>query len=109
MGRGRDPTLLCSPVAKRKRRALIPTEPCPCGSEVLYSDCCLAVHHQPSSAITAETVMRARYTAHVVDNVDYLRVSWHPDTCPDEMAVTGTNERWLGLELRSVEQGGALD
>ena len=51
--------------------------------------------------------MRARYSAHAVGDHAYLLTSWHPDTRPNEVA--GGTKTWLGLEVGTVERGGALD
>ena len=93
-------------VAKRKRRPTVP-EQCPCGSETLYAACCGALHlgtRQPTAAVD---VMRARYSAHVVGDHDYLLASWHPDTRPE--MIGGRSEQWLGLELGEIVGGRALD
>ncbi len=52
--------------------------------------------------------MRSRYDAHVGNDVDYLRATWHPDTVPDELVSDATLE-WVGLEIVRTERGGALD
>lgn len=51
--------------------------------------------------------MRSRYVAYVLGNVDYLRSTWHPDTCPDAASLhpePGT--RWLGLEVKHAAEDG---
>jgi SEC-C motif-containing protein len=100
-------------VAKRKPRSPVSVfsadDLCPCGSADSYQTCCGPRHDETQPATTAEQVMRARYSAHVVGDLDYLRRSWHPDTCPEVIAATKESERWLGLEIRSTERGGALD
>jgi SEC-C motif domain protein len=82
---------------------------CPCGTGSSYAACCRPLHLGERDAVTAEEVMRARYSAHVVDDLDYLRRSWHPDTCPAIIAASDESERWLGLDIRSTERGGAFD
>jgi SEC-C motif-containing protein len=52
--------------------------------------------------------MRSRYAAFVLGNADYLRASWHPSTRPEELALE-TEVRWLGLDVRRCERGGAGD
>jgi len=52
--------------------------------------------------------MRARYTAYVMSLNDFLLTSWHPDTAPSSMGADPGNH-WLGLEVVSTEQGGAMD
>lgn len=52
--------------------------------------------------------MRSRYTAYTLDRLDYVRATWHPQTCPPELhAVPGL--RWLGLTIRRIEAGGEGD
>lgn len=43
--------------------------------------------------------MRSRYCAYVLGLVDYLRASWHPSTCPADLAPDPAT-RWLGLEVK---------
>ena len=48
----------------------------------------------------AETLMRSRYSAFVLDRADYLLATWHATTRPTTLDfVPGT--KWLGLEVRS--------
>lgn len=96
-------------MTKRRRREVLSTDPCPCGAAASYGECCAMAHDDPSTAATAETVMRARYAAHVLGRTGYLQDSWHPETCPDTVALGEASQRWLGLEVRSVERGAALD
>lgn len=44
--------------------------------------------------------MRSRYSAFVVDDLDYLRDTWHPTTRPARLAPNPPDLRWLGLEVR---------
>lgn len=43
--------------------------------------------------------MRSRYSAFVLGRVDYLRATWHPSTCPADLALE-PDVKWLGLEVR---------
>ena len=47
--------------------------------------------------------MRSRYTAYTMQVEDYLQVTWHPSTRPQE-AIIDKNEKiqWLGLEIKSA-------
>ena len=45
--------------------------------------------------------MRSRYSAYVLDRLDYLRATWHPRTRPTDLAPNPPGLRWLGLEVRS--------
>lgn len=44
--------------------------------------------------------MRSRYTAYVLDRVDYLLATWHPSTRPATLAPAEPGLAWLGLEVR---------
>jgi SEC-C motif domain protein len=80
---------------------------CPCGN-ASYAQCCGRLHRSAEmsqaarSAIDEETspvaLMRSRYSAYVLNLVNYLRHSWHPDTCPAELKPDHET-RWLGLEI----------
>ena len=52
---------------------------CPCGSNLKYDECCLPLIKGDKTAITAEQLMRSRYSAYVKKEVGYLRASLHPD------------------------------
>ena len=45
---------------------------CPCGSQLEDKDCCLPILEGTKKAPTAEALMRARYTAHVLKKYDFL-------------------------------------
>lgn len=53
--------------------------------------------------MTAEQLMRSRYTAHVLGRWNHLWVTWHPHTRPDLVEEDGL--RWTGLEVLRVESG----
>ncbi len=86
---------------------------CPCGSGAEYSSCCEPIIKGKSSAATAEQLMRARYTAHVVVEVDFIRDSLHPDYRKDyDHKATqkwAEQSEWYGLEILNTIDGGAKD
>jgi SEC-C motif domain protein len=73
---------------------------CPCGSRLLYRDCCEPLH-LGASAATPEALMRSRYSAFVLGLNDYLLSSWHPDARPATL-TTDSKMRWLGLDIRAT-------
>lgn len=77
---------------------------CPCGSAQPYAQCCGLVH-AGGVAITAEALMRSRYSAYVLGDADYLLRTWHPDTRPDRLEIEPA-VRWLGLEVRAAQATG---
>lgn len=56
------------------------THSCPCGSGATFGECCLQIHYTHAKATTAEALMRARYSAFVVGNIDFLYDTFHPTT-----------------------------
>lgn len=86
---------------------------CPCGSGVSYSDCCEQIISGSKAASTAEQLMRARYSAYVFANVDFIFDSTHPDH-REGYDHAGTKEwaetaEWHGLEIKSTKNGGIED
>jgi len=82
---------------------------CPCGSGRAYDDCCAPIHLAGAGlGRTAEQLMRARYSAYVRCDEDFLRRSWHPDTQPARVTFDPGLE-WLGLEVIRTEAGSGLD
>jgi len=77
--------------------------PCPCGLPARYSGCC-GRWHDGAVAPSAELLMRSRYSAFVLDRLDYLLASWHPSTRPGALAPNEPGRRWLGLEVRLQRQ-----
>lgn len=48
--------------------------------------------------------MRSRYCAFVIDDLDYLLATWHPDTRPSTLEPNAPGTRWLGLKVLSHAQ-----
>ncbi len=86
--------------------------PCPCGSGRELDDCCGAII-AGAPAPTAEALMRSRYSAYVLGNMDYLADTLAPearaDFDPVEAGGTAKETAWQGLEVRAVTDGGAED
>ncbi|WP_148255924.1 YchJ family protein [Pusillimonas sp. T7-7] len=80
--------------------------PCPCGNNASYQACCGRWHHGELrlKAPDAATLMRSRYTAFVLDELDYLLETWHASTRPASLEGNAPGVKWLGLQLRSHVQ-----
>lgn len=76
---------------------------CPCDSKKAYAKCCQP-WHQGQTPPNAELLMRSRYSAYVLDVLDYLRATWHPSTCPSEITPNPPELKWLGLSIRHHRQ-----
>ncbi|MCK9996308.1 MAG: YchJ family protein [Candidatus Krumholzibacteria bacterium] len=86
---------------------------CPCGSDREYNECCLPVIQGERTAVTAEELMRARYTAYTQVEMDFLKNSVHPDHRQDEdgdgAREWAENSEWHGLEILDCKAGGPDD
>ncbi len=81
-----------------------PTEMCPCGSGEPFGRCCLPLHLGERLAETAEALMRSRYSAYAVGDLDYIWQTWHPRTRPDAL-TPDTGLIWTGLEIIDTVDG----
>ncbi len=48
--------------------------------------------------------MRSRYSAFVLDRIDYLLATWHPDTRPAALTPNEPGLQWLGLSVKQHAQ-----
>lgn len=80
---------------------------CPCGSGAAYDACCGPLH-RGADAATAEQLMRSRYSAFAIGDVDHLVRTWHPATRPASLDLD-PEQRWTRLEILATEAGGPED
>lgn len=86
---------------------------CPCGLDAPYDTCCAPFHRGDADAPTAERLMRARYSAYVKGEVDFILASIHADQREEHDADTvkqwSAESEWLGLEIVGTRDGGEDD
>ena len=86
---------------------------CPCGSGAAYADCCELVITGARPAETAEQLMRARYSAFVGVQTDFIFATTHPDHRKgyDHAGTKAWAESavWEGLEIVDCQRGGEGD
>lgn len=86
---------------------------CPCGTGAAYAECCQPVIKDTRPAETAEQLMRARYAAYTMTEMDFVFASTHPDHRQDyDHEGTRTwaeNSEWLGLQIISKTKGSKDD
>ncbi len=86
---------------------------CYCGKTLDYPHCCGLIHSGKSVAITAEDLMRSRYSAFVQANVDYILATYASETRPveerDDILKWTQSVDWLGLEILKTEKGEVND
>lgn len=82
---------------------------CPCGSQKPFSDCCEALIKGTSRAPTAQALMRSRYTAYTLGDVDYIVKTTHSSKRtkldPKGIEAWAKQSEWKGLEILKAEQG----
>ena len=84
---------------------------CPCGRNKVYSDCCKQAHKNILSVKTAEDLMRSRYSAFVLANIDYLMSSWSSKTCDSsakakkELKNWTKSVTWVKLDVMNSNNG----
>ena len=82
-----------------------PSAPCPCGrldarrKPLSFAHCCGRFIGQAEPAPDAESLMRSRYSAFVLEDAAYLRATWHMSTRPGDIGFE-PRARWLGLEVK---------
>jgi SEC-C motif domain protein len=86
-------------------KALDPKAACPCGRQhqkkmLPYGQCCGRWLESDASAPDAESLMRSRYSAFVLERAPYLLATWHADQRPAQIEFE-PGVKWLGLEVRS--------
>lgn len=87
-------------------------QPCPCGrlggtgnavNPLSYGACCgrwLEPSAQAATPPNAETLMRSRYSAFVLERATYLLESWVASHRPESIAFD-PGVKWLGLDVRA--------
>jgi SEC-C motif domain protein len=81
---------------------------CPCLSGLSYDECCGRLHRGDTRAITAEQLMRSRFSAFAVGRADYVLETWHPSTRPSELTLDD-DVRWYRLDVHDTIAGGLMD
>ena len=83
------------------------TSPCPCGrlqqKRVLnFAKCCARYldHFHTVAAPDAESLMRSRYSAFVLEREDYLKATWAEQQRPESVDFDRAT-KWLGLEIKA--------
>lgn len=88
-------------------------EKCPCGLDAPFESCCEPFINGTRSAKTAEEQMRARYSAYVKGEIDFIvqTISKNKQESQDRNSIKKWSEgsQWKKLEVLNVEKGGPED
>lgn len=75
---------------------------CPCCSQKSYDQCCEPIHQDSQQAQSPEQLMRARYSAHVTKNVEFVIQTYH-SSCQAELEAQAIAESvdsdWVELDV----------
>lgn len=85
---------------------------CPCGTEKDYDACCGAFHSGHSKPVTAEQLMRSRYSAYALIKADYLYATHHPDkrsASVSDIQAWAEGCTFTRLEILQCSLGGPTD
>ena len=81
---------------------------CPCGNGT-YATCCKPYHTSKTFPDTAEKLMRSRYSAYALGEVDYLYNTTHPSErhadLKDAIAQWAQDATFLQLSIKRTEAG----
>ncbi len=88
-------------------------EECPCCSGRQLNQCCGPKLRYGEVAKTAEELMRSRYSAFALEEVDYIMETHDPTTRHEvdreEIASWSEHSDWTGLSVVGVERGSESD
>ncbi|MCT4601797.1 MAG: YchJ family protein [Marinifilum sp.] len=86
---------------------------CYCGRPNSYEECCGAIHLGKQKAETAEDLMRSRYSAFVLADIDYILKTYSTKTRPVNQAIEiqewAKSVEWQWLEVVRTNKGNSLD
>ncbi|HZL09316.1 MAG TPA: YchJ family metal-binding protein [Prolixibacteraceae bacterium] len=82
---------------------------CPCGSGQLITNCCKPIIYGEREAKTAQELMRSRYVAFTIANVEYLMFSNYSKTRPvkdrNNIEKWAKSVQWMGLIILQTQAG----
>jgi SEC-C motif-containing protein len=89
-------------------KTLTSAAPCPCGraqgkKTLASAQCCGRFLDSDTPAPDAESLMRSRYSAFVLEREAYLLHTWHPEHRPAQVEFE-PDVKWLGLAVRTAVQ-----
>lgn len=83
---------------------------CHCGHEQNYDICCGSIHHDIANALTAESLMRSRYSAFCKADGDFLSKSQAKKYAPSpseikDIVAWAKSVTWVKLEVLETTNG----
>lgn len=91
---------------------MLNTASCPCQSGQPYAQCCEPFHLGRVDAPTPETLMRSRYSAFALANVDYIQKTMQGQVAESfdkaDCLQFASSVTWLGLTILSTQTLSAI-
>jgi SEC-C motif domain protein len=82
---------------------------CPCGSNMPFDECCKPIIEGIKQAETAQSLMRSRYSAYVINDAQYLMDSTHFSTkfnfSKSQIEAWAKQSSWQKLEIVNTQNG----
>lgn len=83
---------------------------CPCNSKTPYTLCCGRYHKGKLNAPTAEALMRSRFSAYVVNDIQYIYRTWDKKTRPPLKVLRQNNPQiFTQLQILNHTYGNPQD
>jgi len=83
---------------------------CPCDSNKTYTLCCGRYHKGKLHAATAEALMRSRFCAYVLNDIQYIYRTWHKETRPPlKVLREDSSQSFTQLQILSHTNGNLED
>ena len=92
-----------------KKEVLSKSSKCPCGSKKKYAKCCGQFIKDDNVPLTAEELMRSRFTAYAIKNEAYLLATWHESTRPSKLDLENDLTQWVKLDILKMVAGKQSD
>lgn len=84
------------------------SESCYCGSKNSFIDCCEPFLKGEKTALSAEKLMRSRYTAYATQSADYLVDTTHVSTrkfhSKESILEWSKSNHWIKLEILNASE-----
>jgi SEC-C motif domain protein len=86
---------------------------CSCGNEKSYEECCSKFISGKAIPQTAVEMMKSRYTAYTVHDIEYIMNTHEParlsEISRDVLSNWATTSKWISLEILKTEKGEKTD
>ena len=80
---------------------------CPCCSNISFNDCCKPIIEGSKIAVSPESLMRSRYTAYTLNDIDYIYDTYATDARQQQskqaLRESASNTKWIKLQISASD------